>query len=257
MVGGLEKFREAFSRFSENFVIIGGTACDEILRGTQMHPRATLDIDIVVIVENMTVEFATAFWDFIHEGKYRPGIRKDQDQLPKYVLYSFDNGKPGYPVKIELLSHHNDVFTQATHIEPLPIEGEVSSLSTIILDEPYYKLTVNNSFVSNGLRYAAPVALMALKARAYLNLIADREAGKQINTKDILKHRNDVIKLVATIAGSEIATVDESVINTITQFSSELLSSLPNQSLQDALRTNEATLRLYLDSLPRHYTTEK
>ena len=57
MVGGLDKFRERFARFSDNFVIIGGTACDEILRDTEMRPRATMDIDIVVIVENMTAEF--------------------------------------------------------------------------------------------------------------------------------------------------------------------------------------------------------
>ncbi len=31
MVGGLEKFREAFADFSDNFVIIGGTGCDEVL----------------------------------------------------------------------------------------------------------------------------------------------------------------------------------------------------------------------------------
>ena len=72
MVGGLDKFRERFARFSDNFVIIGGTACDEILRDTEMRPRATMDIDIVVIVENMTAEFAKAFWTFIAEGKYRP-----------------------------------------------------------------------------------------------------------------------------------------------------------------------------------------
>ena len=34
MVGGLEKFREVFADFSDNFVIIGGTACDEVLSGT-------------------------------------------------------------------------------------------------------------------------------------------------------------------------------------------------------------------------------
>ena len=30
MVGGLGKFREAFANFFDNFVIIGGTACEEI-----------------------------------------------------------------------------------------------------------------------------------------------------------------------------------------------------------------------------------
>lgn len=256
MVGGLNIFRERFARFSDNFVIIGGTACDEILSGTEMRPRATMDIDIIVIVENMTPEFARAFWAFIAEGEYRPGLRKNKDEGPKYVLYSFDNGKAGYPVKVELLSRHNEIFTSAAHTEPLPIDGEVSSLSTIILDEPYYNLTVQNSFVSDGLRYAAPLALMALKARAYLNLIADREAGKKINTKDILKHRNDVLKLTATLAGTDRAIVDAEIVGTIREFADGLLQSLPNQSLQDALRSSESAIRMFLEALPTYYTAQ-
>ncbi len=257
MVGGLDIFRERFSQFSDNFVIIGGTACDEILSGTEMRPRATMDIDIVVIVENMTSEFARAFWAFIAEGGYRLGVRKDKDEAPKYVLYSFDHGKVGFPVKVELLSRHNEIFTSAAHTEPLPIDGEVSSLSTIILDEPYYNLTVQNSFVSASLRYAAPLALMALKARAYLNLIADREAGKKINTKDILKHRNDVLKLTATLTGTDRAIVDAEIADTIRAFAEGLLQSLPNQSLQDALRSSEAAIRMFLEALPTYYTARQ
>lgn len=256
MVAGLDIFRERFARFSDNFVIIGGTACYEILSGTEMRPRATMDIDIVIIVENMTSEFARAFWAFIAEGGYRPGIRKDKNNEPKYVLYSFDQGRAGYPVKVELLSRHNEIFTSAVHTEPLPINGDVSSLSTIILDEPYYNLTVRNSFVSDGLRFAAPLALMALKARAYLNLIADREAGKKINTKDILKHRNDVLKLTATLTVTDRAIVDTEIADTIRNFADVLLQSLPNQSLQDALRSSEAAIRMYLDALPTFYTAQ-
>lgn len=256
MVGGLDIFRERFAQFSNNFVIIGGTACDEILSGTEMRPRATMDIDIVVIVENMTPEFARAFWAFIGEGGYRHGIKKNKDETPKYVLYSFDQGKAGFPVKVELLSRHNDIFTSAAHTEPLPIDGEVSSLSTIILDEPYYNLTVQNSFVSADLRYAAPLALIALKARAYLNLIADREAGKKINTKDILKHRNDVLKLTATLTGTDRAIVDAEIVGSVREFAEGLLQTLPNQSLQDALRSSEAAIRMFLEALPTYYTAQ-
>jgi len=257
MVGGLDKFREAFADFTDNFVIIGGTACDEVLSGTAMRPRPTLDIDIIVIVENMTAEFATAFWKFIEEGGYRPGIRRNNDNTPKYVLYSFDNGAVGYPVKIELLSHHNEVFTNAAHTEPLPIDGEVSSLSAIILDEPYYDLTISNSFISNGLRYAAPVALAALKARAYLNLLAERKAGHHVNSKDILKHRNDVLKLTATMTPGETTEAEQSVIDTVNVFSNGLLATLPNQSLSDAMRANDDTLRLYLETLPTFYIAKE
>lgn len=48
---GLDKFKEAFAEFSENYVIIGGTACDIAMTGTVVRPRATHDIDMIVIVE--------------------------------------------------------------------------------------------------------------------------------------------------------------------------------------------------------------
>ena len=76
MVKGLDKFREAFAAYSANYVIIGGTACDAVLTGTDMRPRATDDIDMILVVENMTEEFAKAFWRFIKEGGYKNGKRK-------------------------------------------------------------------------------------------------------------------------------------------------------------------------------------
>lgn len=62
---GLKKFKEYFSDFEENYVIIGGTACNIILRDTNMNPRATKDIDMILIVEQMSLEFGQQFWKFI------------------------------------------------------------------------------------------------------------------------------------------------------------------------------------------------
>lgn len=76
MVKGIEKFREAFSAFSENYVIIGGTTCDAVLSKTMVEPRATVDIDMILVVEKMTAEFANAFWQFVKDGQYRNGKRK-------------------------------------------------------------------------------------------------------------------------------------------------------------------------------------
>ena len=58
---GLEIFKEAFEAYSDNYVIIGGTACDITMQGTVVRPRATHDIDMSVIVENMTPSFAKRF----------------------------------------------------------------------------------------------------------------------------------------------------------------------------------------------------
>lgn len=49
---GLEKFREAFEAYSDNYVIIGGTACDITMTGTTVRPRATHDMSFM---ENMSL----------------------------------------------------------------------------------------------------------------------------------------------------------------------------------------------------------
>lgn len=41
-------FKKHFAGFEDNYVIIGGTACDIILQDTDMHPRATNDIDMIL-----------------------------------------------------------------------------------------------------------------------------------------------------------------------------------------------------------------
>jgi hypothetical protein len=76
MVAGLDKFREAFAGFTDNYVIIGGTACDIALSDTDMRPRATDDIDMILIVEKVTKEYGEAFWQFIRDGEYKAGKRK-------------------------------------------------------------------------------------------------------------------------------------------------------------------------------------
>ena len=178
MVTGLDKFREAFIEYADNYVIIGGTACDIVLRDTDMTPRATSDIDMIVVVENMTPEFATAFWQFIRNGKYKPTKRdRETDGQTVYTLYRFEEAEAGYPVKIELLSRHSDILGEPSGfvIEPIPVGEEVSSLSAIIMDDDYYNFTIKNSFVDNGLIVASPLALIVLKIKAYLNLLAEKE----------------------------------------------------------------------------------
>ena len=197
MVKGIEKFREAFSAFSENYVIIGGTACDAVLSKTMVEPRATVDIDMILVVEKMTAEFANAFWQFVKEGQYRNGKRKrGENKSPAYELYRFEDGKPGFPAKIELLSRHSDLLGEPSgfHLEPIPTGEDVSSLSAIIMDDDYYHFTIAHSQLTDGIHHANSAALIALKARAYLNLMADKRDGKHVNTRYIKKHRSDILK---------------------------------------------------------------
>lgn len=61
MVTGFTKFKEKFQGFEDQYVVIGGTACDLLMENEDMTFRATKDVDIVLIVESITAEFGKAF----------------------------------------------------------------------------------------------------------------------------------------------------------------------------------------------------
>ena len=217
---GLDKFREAFKDFSDNYVIIGGTACDITMTGTEVRARATHDIDMIIIVERMTPQYGERFWQFIREAGYRPEKSKAKEgESPKYEMYRFVDGNPGYPEMIELLSRHPDALGEPKGlvIEPLPIDGELSSLSAIIMDDDYYQFTIEHSRLTDNIRHADSAALIALKARAYLNLLLDKQNGKHVNSKDIKKHRSDVLKNVVIMTEDEIMA-PASIVECIKEF---------------------------------------
>lgn len=227
---GLDKFKEAFSQYSDNCVIIGGTACEIVMRGTAIRPRATHDVDMIVVVERMTPEFGQRFWDFISEGGYSPEKYKVPDKgHSKYQLYRFVNGRVGYPEMIELLSRHPDVLGEPRGlvIEPIPIDDEVSSLSAIIMDDDFYHFTIANSTLTDGIRHASPVALIALKAKAYLNLLSDKARGLHVNTRNIKKHRSDVMKSVVIVEEDSVSA-PSSVVQCVREFVAEIRNDYEN-----------------------------
>ena len=251
MVKGLETFRKAMQPFKDNFVIIGGTACDIRLSGTLMHPRATDDIDIIVVVEHLTQEFVSAFWQFVREGNYLIEKRINQVGASVYALYRFplQDENLAYPQKIELLSRHSDLLGEPSgfHIEPIPTDELNQSLSAIIMDDDYYNFTVHHSEEIEGLMIADNLALIALKVNAYLNLISEREEGREVNSKDIRKHRSDVLKLVAAGIYPETVTVVHKIYNDIQNFVTDMEQHI--QSLADALDVDEYDVNAYLDVL--------
>ncbi len=203
---GLEKFREAFEDYADNYVIIGGVACNITMSGSSVRPRATHDIDMIIIVERMSPQFGDRFWQFVREAGYKAEMsRPKEGESPRYELYRFVDGRPEYPEMIELLSRRLDFWKRSDAVvEPFPMGEEVSSLSAIILDDDYYDFTIEHSRITDGIRHADPLALIALKTRAYLNLLRDKTNGNHVNSRDIRKHRTDVLKNVVLVIESGI-----------------------------------------------------
>ena len=69
MVKGLENFKRFFQDYKNEYVLIGGAACDIIFEDAEQSFRATRDLDLV-LMEALTPAFGISFWEFIKEGKY-------------------------------------------------------------------------------------------------------------------------------------------------------------------------------------------
>ena len=67
MVKGLPKFEEYFSKYSDNYILIGGAACDIHIEDAGLTFRATKDLDIVLIVEALTPELVRNFGSLLRK----------------------------------------------------------------------------------------------------------------------------------------------------------------------------------------------
>ena len=61
---GLDKFKEYFMGYQDQYVLIGGAACDIIFEEQDTAFRATKELDLVLIVEALTPAFGHRFWQF-------------------------------------------------------------------------------------------------------------------------------------------------------------------------------------------------
>ena len=86
MVRGLDRFREFFRDFQDQYILICGAACDIILSKSNFEFRVTRDLDIVLIAEALTTEFGRRFWEFIEEGGYA-NLDKS-DGTPQYFRFT-------------------------------------------------------------------------------------------------------------------------------------------------------------------------
>lgn len=250
MVKGLEKFKEHFVGFEDNYVIIGGTACDIALRYSDMRPCATDDIDMILIIEKITPEFARRFWEFIDLGDYKTRQRKREDKEPVTELFRFINPKEEFPIQIELLSRYPDILGEPTgfHLTPIPVGEEIPSLSAILLDEEYYHQTIESSIIENNVRIANPLSLMCLKMKAFLNLTNEKETNLSVRSADIKKHRDDVFKLLAMrIDPFTSVELSANMKGEVTTFIRLIEASLPNQSLRDSLQRTDSDIQGFLD----------
>ena len=244
IVSGIQQFERAFAAFSDSFIVIGGSACRAVLSDGPIQPRRTRDIDMVLVLENMGKDFINAFWKFIKEGEV------------KYVFYSFVGGVEGYPSQIEILTKPVGGIGQPAdyHIEYIETDEDYSHLSAIILDPDYYAYLTTHYVIREGIRYASPDSLICLKTLAYMNLSAEKAAGKQVNSDDLKKHRRDVMMAVASLDPTEVLEVSAHIKEVLNSFVQAIADPQISQSIAASLGVGADYLGSLVNTLQSNFT---
>ena len=200
MVRGLDVFREYFAGHADQFVLIGGTAATLAMVDAGLEFRATKDLDIVLHIEALNAAFGVVFWKFVEVGRYE--IRQASN-TGRPVFYRFQKPADGsFPAMLELFCRAPDgiKLAEGSHLTPIPIDEAVASLSAILLDDAYYEFILAGRKEVDGLPLVGEDRLIPLKASAWLDLGERQAKGERVDTRDIRKHANDVLRLSQLLA---------------------------------------------------------
>ncbi len=229
MVKGLDVFKKYFEEFPDNYVVIGGTACDIILEEAGFTARATKDIDIILVVEALKPDFVKQFWQFIKDGKYE--LKEIVEERNCYRFSKPENDE--YPFQIELFSKKPEMITldEDIHLTPIPVDEGLSSLSAILMNEDYYKYVIDNSILENGIHRAKTEALICLKAKAYLEITARIAEGSTEDSKQLRKHKKDVFRLAAMLTANDIFELTKNIRSDLKEFTESISNELPGKEM--------------------------
>jgi len=249
VVRGLDIFRQHFAGFTDRYVLIGGVAAALAMNEADLPFRATKDLDLVLIVEALDASFGEHFWRFIEAGGYE--IRQKSDGQPQFYRFQKPTNT-SYPVMLELFSRAPDglqLHAQA-HLTPIPLDEAVSSLSAILLDDKYYEFIVAGRRTSGDVTWVDADRLIPLKAHAWLDLSARRQAGEGIDSRNVSKHLADVLRLSQLLSPDERVELPERVAVDFQRF----LELLPEQALDlKSLNLGRITLPVLIDRLRAVY----
>ncbi|WP_314243073.1 hypothetical protein [Empedobacter tilapiae] len=240
MVKGIDQFKAYFDAFPDNYVIIGGTACDMIMEEAGLTARATKDIDIILVIEALNPEFLQTFWQFIKDGNYnRKEISNDERQYYRFI----DPENDDFPQQIELFSRNPNLIEldPETHLTPIPADDDLSSLSAILLDDTFYQFIIEHSEVVDGAHRAKTEALIALKVKAFLDITERIAQGVQEDSKHLKKHKNDIFKLAMLFTGEERFELPLSIKEVLIAFFKLIKEDLPTADVFKAMGMKGAT----------------
>lgn len=191
MVTGLETFCEYFQNFTDDYVLIGGVACELALGSLRIEFRPTDDFDIVIVAENLTQGFGTALKKFILDGRYKPKTRKSNGKATFFCF--LDPEKDTFPSKLELATVR-PAEDWEWDFAPLDAGDNRSSLSAILFETEFYRFILDNATILQGISTMRLEGLIPLKCLVFLELSQQDDPSPK-TLANIEKHRQDIFRL--------------------------------------------------------------
>lgn len=196
MVKGIDRFKAYFRDYTDQYVLIGGAACDISFGSNNAEFRATRDLDVVLIAEALTREFGQRFWEFIRDGGYQNRAKSSGASQ----FYRFDKPtQEGFPAMIELFARTEYILEDGAELTPIHIDDSISSLSAILLNDSYYDALLRGRDVIDGFSILRHSWLIPFKAKAWLDLNERNRRGEHVDSRNLKKHRNDIIRMAAEL----------------------------------------------------------
>lgn len=210
MIQGLNVFRDFFTGFEDRYILIGGVACYLSMEDAGLDFRATKDLDIVLSAEALDTEFAAKFWAFVKAA----GYEHQEKSTGEKQFYRFSKPtEPNYPHMLELFSRKPDaVFLEGeATLTPIPMDEDVSSLSAILLDEDYYRCIQQGKTLVDGVPILSVDYIIPFKMRAFCDLSNRKGQGAHVDSRDIKKHKNDVLKIAQLLSPAQTIFVSDAI----------------------------------------------
>ena len=233
MVRGLDTFAAFFAGDQSRYVLIGGVASQLVLEAAGLQARATKDLDIVLCIESLDVDFGRKLWSFIDAGGYLD--RQRSEGRPCFYRF-IKPSDPSYPQMLEFFARepgHAPLLDDA-HLTPVPFEQQVQSLSAILLDNDYYAFLHRHTRLLSGVNVVTEKALIPLKARAWLDIVARKEREPDaVDGKHIRKHCNDVLRLSQLLSDTVRIEVPRAIRGDLERFCEGVAASVTMELLGD------------------------
>lgn len=227
MVRGLKLFADYFRGYEDHYVLIGGAACDVWLSKAEFRPRATKDLDLVLVIEAVDSSFIARFWSFIRDGGY---ARSEVSDGPRRCYRFVKPVREDFPFMLELFSRKIGLLEQSApgSIFPVAVDSSLSALSAIMLDDTVYSFILGTRRKESGLMVLDHRALIPLKAAAYVDLKAKHEHGEHIDANDIVKHRNDVLRLSVLLSEGDRIDIPNKLLLSLRELLADLEADRPD-----------------------------